>query len=390
MKRIKQQTRETSRLPLIKHVQKEIVPEHLKVLGEQLADLSAEVKVLIFEHLNYKDLSNLSIVCRSFRNIVIQHFVLNKKRLTVTFETMRTTNEEETFQTASDFGLLLKRSTFSYPVSERIELIRELFEMVRLKDQLRHIYKSDNASFKNLVKSVKFLFAKVIRGWKFKETLKLIEEFELHFDHHKLINTFLTQDYGAIRADEQYLRYFYRKIIFEGLDDNRCRAKWLAYFLDYHTNITSDPNIKMTFKGKLMLLLFSPVFQEPLSGVLYIDWYAYSSQFFIDDCLAYLGLAFKLLNLLNASSERRLDIVQLFRTVTNIGLHWLNENSSTLLHYCGVSSKSFDSPIKLILSHKKKPKLKRTNQNLSNRRTLLSKSLTGYCRERTTCIWFAT
>lgn len=300
-----------------------------------LSDLPAEMKVLILQHLNHKDLSNLSIVSRTFRDIIVHHFLLNKKRLAVTFEEMSTATNE-TFETASDLGLLLKRATFAYSISERIRLIVKTFQMVQLKDQLQLIYKKDKTAFKNLTKSVKCLFARVVRGWEFKEAFKLIDKLELHFEHSKLISVFLKDDFGAIREDEQYVRYFYRKVIFEGLDENRSRAKWLVRFLDYHTRSISDPNIKMTYKGKLVLLLFSPVFQEPSTGILYVDWFAYSYSFFIDDCLAYLGLAFKLLNSLKTSPERRLDIVQLFRTVTNTGLYWLPENSSTLLFYCGV------------------------------------------------------
>lgn len=273
------------------------------------------------------------MVSRSFRDLIVTHFLLSKKRLIETFDEIRKTNEESQ-EIANDLGLLVKRATFTYPIGERIKLITRMFETVHLRDQLRLVYAADKTAFKSLIKSIRCLFTTLIRGWELKEVLKLLE---LYFDYSRLINHFLRHEYGAIREDEQFLRYFYRKIIFEGLEENRSRARWLSYFLDYHTKFTSDSNVQMTYKAKLVLLLFSPVFQEDSTGVVYVDWLAYSSNFFIDECLNYLGFAFKLLNSLRTPAERGLDIAHLFLTVTNIGRYWLYENSSALLLYCGAN-----------------------------------------------------
>ena len=313
--------------------------------------MPVELKVLIFSYLDYNDLSSLSTVSKSFRDIIINHFLLNKERFIRTFQkcTQNGCSTEDYFQMANDLGLLIKRSTFIYPIVNRIKLIINMFQIIDLKAKLNCVYETDKPSFKNFIKAIKSIFSRIIKGWRFKEVLKLIDEFELYFNHFKIIQFFLSNEFGVIKFNEQYLRFFYRKIIFESFDDNLSRGKWLNYFLNYHTNITSDAYQKITYQAKLILLLFSPVFQEEDSdenGVTFIDWYCFSNQIFINEGLDYLGFAFKLLQCLKLKS--RPNITLIFKTVTNIAFYWLNENTATLLYYSGfnVAKQILDSLVK--------------------------------------------
>lgn len=177
--------------------------------------LPIELKVLIFKHLDFKDLSVLSITCKPIRDIIISHFLLSRDRLVNTFKEISkigTTNDY--MQMSSDLGLLIKRATFILPNFKRVELVIDMFHLVDLKSKLRTIYEIDKAAFKDLTKAIKCLLSRLIAGWKFKEVLKLIDEIEIYFDHFKLLMEAMTKPFGTIRNDEQYVRYFYRKVNF--------------------------------------------------------------------------------------------------------------------------------------------------------------------------------
>lgn len=292
------------------------------------------MKVLICEHLTHEDRSNLSMASRSFRDVIVTHFLLNKKRLTRTFDEIRETNETSP-KGIHYFSLLVKMTTSSYSSGQRNRLIIQMFETVLLRDRLRQFYaQADKTAFKACVRTIQCLFAMLIRGWEFSKVLRLIDELEIYFDFCPMINQFLRHECGATRKNEQFVRHFYLKI-FEGLVENHHRAKWLIHFLDTHTKTTSDPYIKMTYKGKLVLLIFGPTVQEDGTGVVYVDWLAFSSSIFFDGRLNNLGLAFELLNVVR--TEAGLDIAHLFLTVTNIARYWLYENSSLLLLCCGAN-----------------------------------------------------
>jgi len=321
----------TKKLALSSPIQ---IPTQMKSMNS-LFELPVELKVYIFGKLNFKDLSILTTVCKPFRDIIVNHFLLNKELLIKTFKEISKNGTEDYLQMSTHLGLLIKRSSFIFPSCKRIQLILNMFEIVDLKSNLKLIYESDKASFKNFTRSIKCVLTQLISGWKFKEVLKLIDEIEIYFDHSKLLFLTITKEYGLMRQDEQYLRYFYRKIIFESFEDNSARAKWLIYFLDYHTNFTSDEYQKLTYQAKLLLLLFAPIFQEENSNVVYIDWFSFSTFIFLTEGLEYLGFALKLLNSLKP--KLRPDVCRIFIAVTNIGLFWLFENSSTLLYHCGLS-----------------------------------------------------
>lgn len=300
-----------------------------------LNGLPPEVKVLICEHLTHEDRSNLSMASRSFRDVIVNHFLLNKTRLTRTFDEIRETHETSP-KGVHYFSVLVKRATFAYSPGQRIRLFIQMFETVLLRDRLRQFYEqTDKTAFEACVRTIRCLFAMLIRGWEFSKVLRLIDELEIYFDFCQMINQFLRHECGAIREDEQFVRQFYLKIIIEGLVENRHRAKWLIHFLDTHTKTPSDPYIKMTYKGKLLLLIFAPIVQDDSAGVVYVDWLAFSSSIFIDGSLNNLGLAFKLLNVVR--TQAGLDIAHLFLTVTNIARYWLYENSALLLLCCGAN-----------------------------------------------------
>lgn len=303
------------------------------------------MKVAIFKYLDFKELSILTAVSKSIRDIIVNHFLINKMVVNQMFNQIDYQDPTDNYlERATDFGLLIKRSTFVYLNKNRVKMIINIFKLVDLRVKLRTIYAKDKNEFKNFVKLIGNIFGKVISGWKFKEVLILIDEMELYFDHRQLITNFLVNEFGTIRSDEQYLRYFYRKILFESFEDNVSRGKWLIYFLNYHTSITSNDNKKTTFQARLVLLLFSPIFQEENSDIIYIDWFSYSNTIFIKEGLEYLGFALKLLNSLRSDSKP--NIIIMFRTITNIALFWLPENCASLLFQAG-----FDVTIQVIDYH---------------------------------------
>lgn len=188
-------------------------PVPVPVVTNGLCNLPVELKVIIFKNLSLKELSVLATVCKPFCDIIISHFLLNRECLLTTFKTVSKTGTADDFlQTAADLGLLIKRATFIFPSNKRIQLITTMFQIVDLKSNLRLIYANDRPAFKHFTRAIKCALGKLISGWKFKEALKLVDEIELYFNNSKLLMLVMTKEFGAARQDEQYLRFFYRKV----------------------------------------------------------------------------------------------------------------------------------------------------------------------------------
>lgn len=178
-----------------------------------LFGLPVELKVLIFKNLDFKDLSIQSTVCKTFRDIIISHFLLSREHLEATFKRIsKHDNTGDYLTMCNDLGLLIKRATFVLPNYQRTKLVIRMFQVIDLKNRLKLIFENDKQAFKNFTKAIKCVISRLISGWVFKEVLKLYNEMELYFDNSNLLVQILTKEFGFFRQHEQYIRFFYRKV----------------------------------------------------------------------------------------------------------------------------------------------------------------------------------
>ncbi|XP_063960389.1 F-box only protein 47-like [Lytechinus pictus] len=284
--------------------------------------LPEEVMYIIFSKLPTMDLSHLTLVSKSMRDIVMA-YNLTKQGINKLLSTGCARNKSKKKRIDlcycfKDLGLLVKRSTCLYPTKERLRLMETLFK------ELTSSVKIESSRVNYCFGQFLSIF---VRGWEEKECHRAYFAIIEHQNLALKIASVLTGKTGAKIGLELEVRSFLRGVVLDQADSLEDLAMWLHFILKPYP---------MVHQARVLLLLYGPLSRSRDQ----IDWTFMTNDDPISAPLSsapFRDLAVAIKALHKHRDWNTDSVISVLEELTGCPTEWQTENTARLLVMCGES-----------------------------------------------------